>query len=166
MKNPAELKKELSRLASGQALVGGGTGLVLALVTVIACGRFYVYSFLYKPKHSPPALVFYLFFVFLCGLAGYAAGYALSGCKKEKRRWGAVLFCGLALLFLILWYISFFAALSCFFALFLLLCALLLMVFAVRELFLFGVPGAVPAALCGVGIVLLLWFNAAVILLN
>ena len=165
MKLIEQIKKEKNIFFSGFTLVGACIGLAMALITVIACGNFYVYTFLLKPRHSPPAFLFYLFFAFLSALVGGLSGMvAVPRCRKS--RLNGILFTALSFLFILLWYIAFFKTLSFVFGLFLIISAVLLMLFAIKESFEKGILPFLFAVLAALGQVWLLWLNVTVILLN
>ncbi len=161
-----QLKTEKRILSSGYALIGAGAGALMALLTIIACGNFYVYPMLCMPRHSPPQFLFYLMFLLLSALVGYICGMTAAYKGESRCRLNGVLFLVLAVLFLLLWYIAFFKTLSFIFALFLLLAAFLLEVLAVREIWQVGflpIPFLVGAGLLSLWF---LWLNITVILLN
>ncbi len=159
-------KKNFSPLMSGFSVCGAGAGLALAFLTEVVCGNFYIYKFLLLPRHSPPIVLFFLLYTFFCALCGYLIGCLISA-VGESREAILPLLCGIcALLFLSLWYISFFKTCSFLFALFLLLFSLVMLFLTVKDhLFCFPIL-FLPVVLTVIGYIWFLWFNISVVLLN
>lgn len=162
-----KIKREAVALRSGYSLVGAIVGVVLAFITELSCGNFYVYRFLCLPRHAPPLLIFCLVFLAMMALIGYAVGtsFALSYAKCRGGK-GGMVFESLAGLFALLWYIAFFATFSFLFGLFLLLCSIAMSALAFKEWWgKFCIPALFAAgqmAIC----IFFLWIDFSVILLN
>lgn len=159
------LKCELPRLKSGFSVICAGVGALFSLIFLVACGNFYIYKLLLLPRHAPPPILFFLLF-FLCGaLVGCAVG-TICSFGKWSRAVLPLLFLLLSFFFLCLWYVALFKSLSFFFALFLLLMALLMAALSLKESLSLG---AVPSLLIGalaLPMLFYLWMTFAILILN
>ena len=165
MKIIEQLKSEKHLLTLPMALVFAGIGLGAGLITMIACGNFFLYSFLLLPLHAPPAFLFFALFFLNVGLMFYGAGMARAGgcCRLKSNVFILDL---LSAVFLILFYISFIRMAAFVFALFMLLFCAALLVLAFKEAFGVSLILSAMQLLLFLYILFMLLLCAAVILLN
>ena len=159
------LKREFPNIRSGFSCVCAGIGGLFSLILMVACGNFHLYRLLLLPRHAPPALLFFLIFLFCGAFIGYTVGLIYSYCRRGKVLF-ALLFSLLSFVFLALWYISFFRTLSFLFGLFLLLMALFMAVLALKECFHTGVLPTVFLLLHLLLLLFFTWMTFAVVILN
>ena len=132
MKTTRRIKPELTTLKNPAALISAGVGALAALICMVACGNYYLYSFLLLPRHAPPAFLFFLSFILTSALLFYSAGlsrFALH-CRCRANLFLTDL---LAALFFAVFYISFMSMAAFPLGLIMLLCGAVILVFGLRE---------------------------------
>ena len=159
------LKIESALLRLPGALISLCAGVVTGLVCIIACGNFYLYSFLLLPRHAPPTVMFLIIFALSVDLLFFVSGLVFFSDRCSCKTSEAV-FLMLAALFLLLFYISFMRCASFVLALLMLLCSVCLQVLAFIQSNKDLLLPMLMQALIFILTFILLWLDVSVILLN